>query len=64
MPRVMQLLLFFALLGVGLVVGVPYSTESKLFSVLLSWSVISVMIVYVLPWVYFRLSQPRTRNDE
>ena len=63
MPRVTQLLLFFAILSVGLVVGAPYSTGSKLFSVLLSWSVVSVMIAYVLPWVYFRITVPRTDRD-
>lgn len=64
MPRITQLLLFFALLGAGLVVGAPYSTGSKLFGVLLSWSVVSVMIVYVLPWAYFRVARHRTGNDE
>lgn len=62
MPRLVQTVLFFALLGAGLFVMAPYSTDSELFGVLLSWSIVSATVVYVLPWVYFDLRTVRGRK--
>ena len=56
MPRLVQALAFFALLGVGYIVIGPFSTASAVLSFLLAWSIIVATITYVIPWLYFRLS--------
>lgn len=52
MPRVVQALVFFALLGAGFLLTAPHSGGAELLGVLLSGSIIAATVSYVLPWVF------------
>ena len=60
MVRITQAVVFFALLGAGVLVWAPYSDGPKLFGVILAGSLVAAMLVYVLPWVYFDLDDTPT----
>lgn len=55
MPRLVQAVAFYALLGVGYVGLGPFSSGGALLSFLLSGSLVVATLTHVVPWVYFRL---------
>lgn len=55
MPRVSQAVAFFALLGTSVHLVGPSAEGTELFGVLLTGLMVSVLVVYVLPWAYFGL---------
>lgn len=56
MPRIVQTVAFFVLIGAGYVALGPFSNYGALLGFLLSWSIIAATITYVIPWLFFRLN--------
>lgn len=56
MPRIVQAVTFFVLIGAGYFVLGPFSSHGTLLAFLLSGSIIVATITHVLPWLFFRLN--------
>lgn len=63
MPRVFQAVGFFALLGAWVLVVGPSADQAELFGALLTGSMVSALVAYVLPWVYFGLETDPFRTS-
>ena len=65
MPRLVQAVAFFLLLGTGYVVVGPFSDAGSKLSFLLAGSIIVATVTHVIPWLYFRLhTEPVSRPND
>lgn len=64
MPRVVQTVAFFALLGTVLLLSGPHSGGAERLSILVAGAVVSAMITHVLPWVYALDTEPVSASEE
>lgn len=65
MPRVVQAVAFFVLLGAGYVVVGPFTNWGAVLAFLLVGSIIVATVTHVIPWVYFRLhTEPKSRTND